>query len=126
VYRALEILEAEGLVEPHSIEQEKGPRRTVLTVTRRGKRAADQWLATPVEHVREARSELMLKLLFLDRAERDATPLLRAQLELLGPLEASLKQRVAGAEGFDRTLALWRLESTRALLRVVRELLKSA
>jgi DNA-binding PadR family transcriptional regulator len=123
VYRALEILEADGLIEARATEQDKGPRRTVLAVTRRGRQAARRWLDTPVEHVRDARSELMLKLLFLERSGRDREPLLRAQLEQLGPLEASLRKRVARAEGFERTLALWRLESTRALLRVIRTLL---
>lgn len=125
VYRALEILEADGLIETSATEQDKGPRRTVLAATRRGRLAAERWLDTPVEHVRDARSELMLKLLFLERSRRDRRPLLEAQLERLVPLESSLKKRVAGTEGFERTLALWRLESTRALLRVLRTLLGS-
>lgn len=124
VYRALEILETEGLVATRATEQDKGPRRTVLAATRAGKRAAERWLGTPVEHVRDARSELMLKLLFLERAGRDPKPLLEAQLGKLAPAEASLRRRVARADGFDRTLALWRLESTRALLRVIRRLLQ--
>lgn len=123
VYRALDTLQAAGLIEPRRTEQGQGPRRTVVATTRRGKRLVAEWLEQPVEHVREARSQLLLKLLFLDRAGRDPRRLLEAQLEELAPLEQALKRRVAQASGFERTLALWRLESTRAVNRTIRALL---
>jgi PadR family transcriptional regulator AphA len=119
VYRALRELEAALLVEPCGIEQARGPTRTLLRATPRGRRLVAAWLREPVEHVRDARSLLMLKLLFLDRAGIDATDLLRSQLIALAPLEVSFEEQCAEAEGFDATLARWRLESVRALRRVI-------
>jgi hypothetical protein len=100
-----------------------GPRRTILRATPNGKRAVTRWLKTPVEHVRDARSQLMLKLLFLDRRERDAAPLLHAQRERFAALADGLADAAAAADGFDRVLALWRLESTTAALRFVETML---
>jgi DNA-binding PadR family transcriptional regulator len=125
VYRALEILEDLGLVKQQRIEPGKGPRRTVLTTTTRGKRLVAAWLAEPVEHVRDARSFLMLKLAFLDRAKRDPAPLLRGQRMGLVNVEDALAERAAASDGFEQTLALWRLESTRALIRFIDAVLAS-
>ena len=61
----------------------------------------------------------MLKLLFLDRAGADPAPLLAAQRERFAALADELETAVVRAEGFARTLALWRLESTRAAVRFV-------
>ena len=119
VYRALEVLERLELVRPQRTEPGRGPRRTVLSITPRGHRLVAAWLEEPVEHVRDARSLLMLKLAFLDRAGRDPAPLLQAQRAGLVVAEAGLAARAAEAEGFERTLALWRLESTRALIRFI-------
>ena len=73
----------------------------------------------PIEHVRDLRSELLIKLLLLERSGTDETPLLRAQLELLDRGEHALAARVGETEGFDRTVAVWRLSTARAA-RVVR------
>ena len=100
-----------------------GPERVLLAPTPRGRAALRRWLARPVEHVRDLRSELLLKLLLLDRAGLDRTPLLRAQLEELERGENSLVQRVAASEGFDRTVAIWRLTSARAARAFVEALL---
>ena len=120
VYRALDTLQAAGLVRPERTEQGHGPRRTVLAATPKGGRLVARWLVQPVEHVRDARPLLLLKLLFLDRAGRDPAPLLRAQLEQLLPLERRLERRLGQSDGFERTLALWRLEATRAAIRFAR------
>jgi PadR family transcriptional regulator AphA len=125
VYRALEILQQLELARAKRTESEKGPQRTVLTTTGRGKRLVAAWLEEPVEHVRDARSLLMLKLAFLDRSGRDPTPLLQAQRVGLVEAERALARRAADADGFERTLALWRLESTRALIRFVDAVLQT-
>lgn len=48
-----------------------------------------------------------------------AAPLLSAQLAVVAPMLAGLKHKLANAEGFDRTLPLWRFESAQALVRFV-------
>ena len=120
VYRTLDVLAGLELIREAGTEaSDAGPRRTRLEVTALGRERLDRWLSTTVEHVRDARSELMLKLLFLDRAGTDPAPLLAAQRERFAALADELETAVSEAEGFARTLALWRLESTRAAVRFV-------
>jgi PadR family transcriptional regulator AphA len=118
VYRALARLVEAGLVEKGGTEPSAtGPSKTSVRATGRGRQFVRRWLHEPVDHVRDVRSLLMLKLLFLERANLDPGPLLDAQSALLLPVEAALEQRADSVSGFERTLALWRLESTRAVLR---------
>jgi PadR family transcriptional regulator AphA len=120
VYRTLDVLVALELIREAGTEaSDAGPRRTRLEITAAGRERLARWLTSPVEHVREARSELMLKLLFLDRAGADPGPLLAAQRERFAALADELEAAVSAADGFARTLALWRLESTRAAVRFV-------
>ena len=120
VYRALAQLRELGLAEVReTATSELGPARTTVGATRRGRAAFKRWLDAPVEHVRDLRSELMLKLLFLERVSGDPEPLLEAQAAILARTERSLERQVAAAEGFDATLALWRLSTGRAALAFV-------
>src|SRR5690349_15813936 len=73
VYRSLGRLLEAGLITPAAVESGRGPQRTVYTVTAPGRQAAARWLDTPVEHVRDVRTQLLLKLALLDRAGRDPT-----------------------------------------------------
>src|SRR5262245_55216760 len=53
VYRAIDDLREAGLVEAMETEaSERGPSRTLLRATRAGAVAVDQWLVSPVAHVR--------------------------------------------------------------------------
>ena len=74
-------------------------------------------------HVRDARSLLMLKLLFLTRRGTDLEPLLTAQRAHFAKLAERLTDAAEEAEGFDRALLLWRLESTTAATRFVETML---
>jgi len=126
VYRALETLTGMGLVRAGgTVASSSGPQRTVLHATPPGKRAVTRWLREPVAHVRDARSLLMLKLLFLTRREADLAPLLTAQREHFAQLAEKLAGPADSAEGFDRALALWRLESTTAAIRFVQAMLST-
>lgn len=120
VYRAIETLVARDLARAAgTVPSTSGPQRTVLEATANGKRAVTRWLRQPVEHVRDARSLLMLKLLFLARRKADPAPLLVAQRARFAELVDGLATAAEQAEGFDRTLLLWRQESTTAALRFV-------
>jgi DNA-binding PadR family transcriptional regulator len=121
VYRAIAALEGDGLVSlQHEEESRLGPRRTVYRATERGAAAFSRWLSEPVAHPRDMRSQLLLKLAFLSRREESAGALLTAQVALLDGIVAGLTEKVARATGFERTLALWRLESANAVVRFVR------
>jgi PadR family transcriptional regulator AphA len=120
VYRTLEVLEGRQLTRVASTEpSDSGPPRTLVETTGEGARMVGEWLREPVEHLRDARSELMLKLLFLDRRAADPSPLLGAQREWLVAREGELRAGLGDAEGFDRTLALWRAENASAAIRFV-------
>src|SRR5262245_52001136 len=108
VYRALDQLVDAGLAERGDLEpSNRGPHRTSVRATARGRRLVRQWLTEPVAHVRDVRSLLMLKLLFIERSELDPQPLLDAERKLLVPVIESLEQREKAMTSFDRTLALW-------------------
>jgi DNA-binding PadR family transcriptional regulator len=127
VYRAIETLTAMGLVRAAgTVASTSGPQRTVLQATATGRRALTGWLRQPVDHVRDARSLLMLKLLFLTRREADLAPLLTAQRAQFAGLAEGLERAADAAEGFDRALVLWRLESTTAAVRFVEAMLADA
>lgn len=118
VYRALGRLTELGLVEDLGTRRSPtGPPKTVFGATAQARARVDAWLDEPVEHVRDARYLLLLKLLFLDRRGRDATALAAAQAEAYAAIERRIEERMDAAEGFDRVLLSWRLESARAALR---------
>ncbi|WP_446666472.1 PadR family transcriptional regulator [Flexivirga sp. B27] len=119
VYRELGRLTDAQLVRSVGVETGgPGPDRTLIEVTDAGRRRADEWLAEPVGRARDARSALLLKLALLDRAGRDPGSLIRAQREVFTARVAELQQEVQAADpdGFDRTLALWRVSGTQAVL----------
>src|SRR5215475_1373104 len=69
VYRALELLDERGLIEPVGSERGvRGPNRTVFRSTPAGGVSLARWLEEPVERVRDVRSLLLLKLVLIDRA----------------------------------------------------------
>jgi DNA-binding PadR family transcriptional regulator len=116
VYRAIgRLLEAE-LIAPEGTEPGLGPQRTVFAATPAGRDAAQRWLSTPVEHVRQIRSELLVKLALLDRAGEDPGNLLRAQRAVLEPIAKAIEAKRASSEGFDSTLLAWRRSTAVAAL----------
>jgi PadR family transcriptional regulator AphA len=124
VYRALETLEQRELIRPAgTVPSRSGPQRTMFEPTPSGSQAVTEWLDQPVNHVRDARSLLMLKLLFLSRRDADPTPLLEAQRGQLSSQAERLADAVEQTEGFDRTLLLWRLHTTTAAVRFTENLL---
>jgi PadR family transcriptional regulator AphA len=123
VYRALRRLTDLGLVEELGAEPTAaGPPRMRVQATAAGGERVGAWLAEPVEHVRDARYLLLLKLLFLHRRQRDSRALVAAQTEVYASIEARLRARLPAAEGFERTLVSWRLHSARAALAFLAEL----
>lgn len=120
VYRAIDRLIEIGFARPiGTIASRSGPRRTVLQAAPAGKQALTKWLLQPVGHVRDARSLLLLKLLFLDRRQQDHAQLLHAQRREFQALVDHLATAVAEAHGFDQTLLRWRLENTAAAIRFI-------
>jgi DNA-binding PadR family transcriptional regulator len=115
IYRSIGRLLDAGLIEPEGTERGLGPQRTVYAATPDGQAAAHRWLRTPVQHVRDIRSQLLLKLALLDRAREDPAGLLRTQRTVLGPIVRAMEAKCEGT-GFDAVLIAWRKANARAAL----------
>jgi DNA-binding PadR family transcriptional regulator len=123
VYRSLAGLESAALIQAvGAAAGQAGPRRTLVRATPAGRRRLRRWLDQPVGHVRDVRSQLLLKLALLDQAGRDPGPLVERQRALLVPMVASLQGQLRRADGFDAVVARWRLESARAVQRFLTSL----
>ncbi len=116
IYRSIGRLQEAGLLVPEAVESVRGPQRTIYSVTPAGREAVRHWLDTPVAHIREVRSHLLLKLALLDRAGGDPSGLLRRQRETLAPIAEAIKTETPGSRGFDATLLAWRRATTAATL----------
>jgi DNA-binding PadR family transcriptional regulator len=127
VYFALQRLELLGLIRMAGKQRsmEGGPTRSLLEATPAGRAAAQAWLSTPVEHARDVRSELMMKLALLDRTGSDSRALVRAQLAQLLPVAAALDDQLSASTGFEHTLVLWRHAAMTATMRFLEALIVS-
>lgn len=121
-YRSVDQLTERGLVEQVGVEPGRaGGQRVVLGVTRSGRSVLEAWLAEPVPHLRDLRSELLLKLLLLDLLGRDRSALLRRQREVVERARVLL-EREAGRD----VVGLWRSESAAAAVRFLDRLESTA
>jgi DNA-binding PadR family transcriptional regulator len=125
VYLAVKRLEVLGLIRITGKQPaiKGGPDRTLLRATPAGRAAAQAWLSTPVEHARDVRSELMMKLALLDRAGSDSRVLVRVQLARLLPVAAALDDQLCVTTGFEHTLVLWRHGALTATIRFLEGLI---
>lgn len=113
-YRSLDQLTARGLIRPVGEEPGiAGGNRTVLAATRSGRAHFRRWVRTPVEHLRDLRSELLLKILLAEQSGLDITEMLAAQRDRVAEFVAALD---TDGDGED-IVRLWRLESAAAALR---------
>lgn len=116
VYRALGRLESAELIMPEAVETGPGPQRTRYCATDAGRDAVAEWLLTPVAHVRDIRSELLLKLALLDRREVDPGELLSRQRAALEPIAEAIAAERKACTGFDAVLLAWRQAGTTAAM----------
>jgi DNA-binding PadR family transcriptional regulator len=117
VYRALELLESRGLIEPIRNEPGvRGPNRALFQATEHGRDELRRWLAEPVDHVREVRSLFLLKLVLIERAGLESGPLLRAQRALTVPAVGALEERLRQSVGSEQIFVRFRLETTRSVV----------
>jgi PadR family transcriptional regulator AphA len=123
VYRAINDLAGRGLIAPAGRAQShRGPTRTLYGASATGRELLEGWLAEPVGHVREIRSELLLKLALLLERGTDPAPLLEAQRERLAVALDGLESAEPG-EFFDAILQSYRVETTRAAVRFIEQTL---
>lgn len=121
-YRSLDQLAARGYV--HAVGEEPGiagGKRTILAATRRGRAQLRGWLARPVPHLRDLRSELLLKLVLAEGCGIDVSAMLERQREQVEPMAAAFAAQVRDADAVD-VVTLWRRESSSAALRFLDQL----
>ena len=111
-YRAVDQLEAKGMLRRQG-SRRGGRERTLLACTAQGRRIVGHWLDAPVEHLRDVRTELLLKLLLRRRRGLATEPLLEEQQRVFSDHIETLTVAGAGADPVD----LWRRESARAVRR---------
>ncbi|MBM3677622.1 MAG: hypothetical protein FJW96_07030 [Actinobacteria bacterium] len=124
VYRALAALRSHGYVADLAPAPSRaGPDRTPVAITGSGRSALRRWLARPVGHVRDLRTELLLKLRLLERSRKEVAPLLERQLRALERSERLLAKTAGGTDGGEPT-ALWRLANARSARAFVEALIE--
>ncbi len=122
-YRSVDQLAERGLI--RAVGEEPGiagGNRTVLAATRTGRAELRRWLAAPVEHLRDLRSELLLKLVIADRCGIDVTLMLRQQRSIVAGLASVIGDSANGAPDAD-VVMLWRHETSDAALRFLDQVL---
>jgi PadR family transcriptional regulator AphA len=112
-YRAIDGLVDKGFVVRSGQAAGRGRDRVILTATAAGRRASRRWLDEPVEHLRDVRTELLVKLLLRERAGLETESLLTEQEAHFEPMIAAL----SSADPDDDFVDLWRRESARAVRR---------
>lgn len=121
-YRSLEQLAIRGYIRPVGEEPGiAGGNRTILAATRTGRAQLRKWLDTPVVHLRDLRSELLLKLIIADICDIDITNMLEVQRAHIVDLATAISSQIDQEPG--DVVALWRSESSDAALRFLDRLL---
>jgi DNA-binding PadR family transcriptional regulator len=116
-YRALDQLATRGWVHPVGEEPgAAGPNRIVLAATRTGRARFRRWLQAPVPHLRDLRSELLLKLVFAEHLGVDVTDMLDRQRAVVEEHARTLAASLADT-GAPDVVAIWRFEMTDAARR---------
>lgn len=115
-YRSLEQLSIRHYIRPVGEEPGiAGGNRTILAATRTGRAQLRKWLATPVVHLRDLRSELLLKLVIADVCGIDVSAMLGAQRARIADIADAITAQIDREP--DDVVALWRSESSHAALR---------
>jgi PadR family transcriptional regulator AphA len=122
-YRSLDQLVDRGLVRHVGDEPGAGPNRTILEATRTGRARLRTWLRTPVDHLRDLRSELLLKVVLAERCGVDSTDMLGAQRHRI---EAQARVLATEREQSGDVVAMWRYGASQAGLRFLDELARRA
>lgn len=120
VYRSVETLADRGLLVRAGGTERRTRERVALKATAKGRTATRTWLGAPVEHLRDVRTELLLKLELLRRRGIDLHPLVEAQRAHFAERFARLTDAGPAAGPVE----LWRREQARSVRRFLDLLLE--
>jgi PadR family transcriptional regulator AphA len=120
VYRAIDTLEADGFVKRAKPKDGGGGDKVIISPTAKGKAHAQQWLEEPVAHLRDVRTELVVKIMLRERAGLSLLKFIEIQRETFIPLIQAIENSPA-----DTPVDMWRRESASAVKRYLTRLEKS-
>lgn len=117
VYRAIKTLEARQLVRSVEATGVRGQLKWKLKCTSSGERVVKQWLGSPVQNLRDLRTEFLTKLLLLKILNKNIQSLIKTQRHALSERINNLL-----ADNSAAPISIWRREQARAALRFLDEL----
>lgn len=121
VYRAIDSLVDAGLVRRTAPKDGGGGDRVVISPTAAGRRMTQHWLESPVEHLRDVRTELVMKVMLRQEFGLPIAPFIQKQRRQFEPLIAAI-ETIPGTT----PVHMWRRESATAVKRYLTRLEKSA
>ncbi|MEK7411661.1 MAG: hypothetical protein AAB327_09845 [Actinomycetota bacterium] len=118
-YRSIEHLTELKYVRRRGVVAGRGAERRLLYATSLGRRVAYKWLDTPVGHLRDIRTEFLLKIELRSQSEKSNIAFIRRQQKSLAPVIATLE---ATAKSSKVPVDLWRSESAKSVAAFLRKL----
>ncbi len=119
VYRAIALLVADGLVRRAVPKDGGGADKVIISPTAKGKKVAQMWLDRPVAHLRDVRTELVVKIMLRQHFKLPVSAFVCAQEQVFAPLIESVKHSSSRTP-----VDLWRSESATAVSRYLTQLKK--
>ena len=117
VYRAIDTLVEDGLVKRATPKDGGGADKVIISATALGKRANAKWLDTPVTHLRDVRTELVVKIMLREKFGLVLASFIDSQRKVFNPLIAAIN-----ADTSDSPVNVWRKESANAVARYLTQL----
>jgi len=119
VYRAIDTLVADGLVKRATPKDGGGADKVIISPTAAGKRHAEMWLNTPVLHLRDVRTELVVKVMLREQFQLPLQPFVTKQRHVFEPLIDAINKSSSQSP-----VEMWRRESASAVKRYLTRLEK--
>jgi molybdopterin-binding protein len=116
-YRAIDGLLAAKLVQSKKVTTDTSRERVIFRTTASGRKVCDDWLSQPVQHLRDVRTDLLLKLVLRERRQLPCASLVAAQREQLREVMQTLLEGGAESDIVD----IWRREHARAVNRFLNQ-----
>ena len=119
-YRSIEHLAELNYIRRQGIAAGKGADRRLVHATALGCSVTRQWLESPVEHLRDVRTELLLKLELRTQAKKSNIAFIRRQQKIFAPVITTLGDTARSSKV---PVDLWRSVSAKSVDAFLRALL---
>lgn len=115
-YAILTRLEKAGLVSHRRVSQSDRPTKKIFSLTGTGESVFQDWLARPVDNIRDIRLEFLMKLFFAEKnGQEKVTALLTSQMEnCRSRLSGLEKAKDRAVNSIDRQAIDYRMHMTQA------------